>query len=54
MSIVTCRNPDCVVVDRPVPMDLTFPDLDTGELRPVDVVACGACSQPITDINDAP
>ena len=52
MKILTCRAPDCSKQDEPVEYDVTFPDPDTGETRTVDAVMCGACNEPISDIED--
>jgi len=50
---VTCGNESCLRFGEPVLLDVTFVDPYTGEPA-AGVVACGACSQPITDISDVP
>lgn len=49
MDTVTCRNPDCVNADRPVPMLLSWVDIE-GATRSVDAVMCGACGEQISDV----
>lgn len=53
MSIVTCHTEGCSSDGVPVDMELTYVDPDTGLPRVVDVVICGACCAPITDIIQA-
>lgn len=50
MSTVTCHTDGCENNGIPLVMDLTYPDFDTGEPVRVDIVICGPCGQPITDI----
>jgi len=50
MAIVTCHTAGCPSADSPVDLPVTYVDPDTGETVTVDGVYCGACGQPITDI----
>ncbi|GAB7004415.1 hypothetical protein JCM18899A_18880 [Nocardioides sp. AN3] len=63
MHTVTCHNEarvdpitkevgPCPSLGQPIEYDLTYPDQDTGEIRTVDAVMCGACNEPISDIED--
>lgn len=54
MSLVTCRTEACPSAGQPVRIDMFVTEEATGETWPVDMAACGACSQPITDIVDDP
>lgn len=51
MSIVTCHTDGCGNADAPIEVDLTV-TLDDGTELSVGSVTCGACGQPITDIQD--
>lgn len=53
MAILTCRTDGCPSAGAAVEYDLRLVDMYTGEAITVTSVACGACSQPITDIADA-
>lgn len=48
MALMECTNPDCP--RHGISVDVAPVDLETGQSLPVDVVVCGACGQPITDI----
>lgn len=50
MATVTCHTEGCAKAGVGVDVELMV-DLD-GEMVRVDVVECGACGQPITDITD--
>lgn len=50
MATLTCRTEGCWSADVPVDYCLAQLDMYTGEACTVATVACGACSQPITDI----
>lgn len=49
MAVITCLTSGCPSQGRPVNLDLTYPDQDTGETRTVDEVMCGACGQRIVN-----
>jgi len=50
MSRLTCHTEGCSSAGKPVDYDLDLVDA-FGESYRVDAVVCGACSQPITDID---
>lgn len=50
MAIVTCHTEGCRSADVPVSVATTVTDEETGEERSVDGVVCGACGNPITDV----
>lgn len=52
MSTLTCHTEGCLNEDEPIDMDLTYTDED-GETRTITDAFCGACSQPITDIQES-
>lgn len=52
MAILTCHTVDCASAGESVDYCLAQVDMYTGEACTVTTVACGACSQPITDITD--
>lgn len=51
MATVTCRTPGCIKENEPVEDVRTEYENDDGETVYVAGVVCGACSQPITDID---
>lgn len=50
LSLVTCHTDGCSSQDKPVELALTWFDQITGEAHTVGSVLCGACCEPITDI----
>lgn len=50
MSVVICHTAGCPSAGNPVEVDLSFTDPDTGDTLTADPY-CGACGQPITDID---
>lgn len=49
MSVVTCHTEGCGNSGIPIEIELTTRD-EQGRVSQVSAVFCGACSQPITDI----
>ena len=52
MATVTCHTEGCGNAGTPIELDLEYTD-EEGMTRTVDAVACGACGQPITDLDGA-
>lgn len=53
MSVVYCRNPECRENGVAKRMVLTVViDEERNETLTVAVVVCGACSEPITDVQE--
>ena len=50
MSLLTCSTEGCMSAGKAVEYDLDMVDA-FGQSYRVDAVVCGACSQPITDID---
>ena len=51
MNTVTCHTPDCENADIGIELELSWVNFDTGETEWVTGVSCGACGEPITDID---
>ena len=49
MTRCTCQTEGCGNAGIPLELDLTWVD-DAGDTHTVDVVQCGACGEPITDL----
>jgi hypothetical protein len=47
MQTATCHTEGCGNAGHGIALDFLDPD------TPVDVVVCGGCGQPITDVRDA-
>lgn len=52
MSLVTCHTEGCPNAEIPIELATSFVDEETGETVRVGSVTCGACGQPITDIQE--
>lgn len=50
MATVTCHTTGCAKENEPVPDVRTMFENEDGETQYVAAVFCGACSQPIMDI----
>jgi hypothetical protein len=51
VSTLTCHTPECPSDGVPVVAEIGWTDSDTGEQRYPDTVVCGACGQPIEDVD---
>lgn len=49
-AVVTCHTDGCESAGRPIEIDVTYVDGETGETQWVGGVCCGACGQLITDV----